>query len=51
MATQGKWSSFGLWVFGSNAHKVLMEGSTPLLLIRPYKRGERKRSEIEPANK
>jgi len=34
MATHGR-SGVGRWVFGSNANKVLNEGSTPLLLVRP----------------
>ncbi len=36
MATHGR-SGVGRWIFGSNANKVLNEGSTPLLLIRPAK--------------
>jgi len=36
MATHGR-SGVGRWVFGSNANKVLNEGSTPLLLVRPAK--------------
>jgi nucleotide-binding universal stress UspA family protein len=36
MATHGR-SGFGRWIFGSNAQKVLNEGSTPLLLVRPIK--------------
>ena len=37
MATHGR-SGVGRWIFGSNADKVLNEGSTPLLLVRPAKR-------------
>jgi nucleotide-binding universal stress UspA family protein len=37
MATHGR-SGVGRWIFGSNADKVLNEGSTPLLLARPAKR-------------
>lgn len=37
MATHGR-SGVGRWIFGSNADKVLYEGSTPLLLVRPIKR-------------
>jgi len=37
MATHGR-SGVGRWIFGSNANKVLNEGSTPLLLVRPIKR-------------
>jgi len=37
MATSGR-SGIRRWVFGSTAHKVLNEGSTPLLLVRPSKR-------------
>jgi nucleotide-binding universal stress UspA family protein len=37
MATHGR-SGVGRWIFGSNADKVLNEGSTPLLLVRPIKR-------------
>jgi nucleotide-binding universal stress UspA family protein len=37
MATHGR-SGVGRWIFGSNADKVLNEGSTPLLLVRPVKR-------------
>lgn len=36
MATHGR-SGVGRWIFGSNANKVLNEGSTPLLLVRPVK--------------
>jgi nucleotide-binding universal stress UspA family protein len=36
MATHGR-SGLGRWIFGSNAQKVLYEGSTPLLLVRPIK--------------
>jgi nucleotide-binding universal stress UspA family protein len=36
MATHGR-SGLGRWIFGSNAQKVLYEGSTPLLLVRPVK--------------
>jgi nucleotide-binding universal stress UspA family protein len=36
MATHGR-SGIGRWIFGSNAQKVLYEGSTPLLLVRPVK--------------
>jgi nucleotide-binding universal stress UspA family protein len=36
MATHGK-SGIGRWIFGSNAQKVLNEGTTPLLLVRPGK--------------
>jgi nucleotide-binding universal stress UspA family protein len=36
MATHGR-SGVGRWIFGSNAEKVLNEGSTPLLLVRPIK--------------
>ncbi len=36
MATHGR-SGVGRWIFGSNADKVLNEGSTPLLLVRPIK--------------
>ncbi len=36
MATHGR-SGIGQWIFGSNAQKVLYEGSTPLLLVRPIK--------------
>lgn len=36
MATHGM-SGVGRWIFGSNANKVLNEGSTPLLLVRPVK--------------
>jgi len=36
MATHGR-SGVGRWIFGSNANKVLNEGSTPLLLVRPPK--------------
>ena len=36
MATHGR-SGVGRWIFGSNAEKVLHEGSTPLLLVRPVK--------------
>jgi nucleotide-binding universal stress UspA family protein len=36
MATHGR-SGIGRWIFGSNAQKVLHEGSTPLLLVRPLK--------------
>jgi nucleotide-binding universal stress UspA family protein len=36
MATHGR-SGIGRWIFGSNAQKVLYEGSTPLLLVRPAK--------------
>ncbi len=36
MATHGR-SGVGRWIFGSNAEKVLDEGSTPLLLVRPVK--------------
>jgi nucleotide-binding universal stress UspA family protein len=36
MATHGR-SGVGRWIFGSNANKVLNEGSTPLLLMRPVK--------------
>ncbi len=36
MATHGR-SGLGRWIFGSNAQKVLYEGSTPLLLVRPPK--------------
>jgi len=34
MSTHGR-SGVGRWIYGSNAHKVLNEGSTPLLLARP----------------
>jgi len=37
MSTHGR-SGVGRWIFGSNAEKVLEEGSTPLLLVRPIKR-------------
>jgi nucleotide-binding universal stress UspA family protein len=37
MASHGH-SSVGHWVFGSNTNKVLYEGSSPLLLIRPTTR-------------
>jgi len=37
MSTHGR-SGAGRWIFGSNAEKVLEEGSTPLLLVRPIKR-------------
>jgi nucleotide-binding universal stress UspA family protein len=37
MATHGR-SGVGRWIFGSNAQKILEEGSTPLFLIRPVKR-------------
>jgi nucleotide-binding universal stress UspA family protein len=37
MSTHGR-SGLGRWIFGSNAEKVLEEGSTPLLLVRPRKR-------------
>ncbi len=40
MATHGR-SGVGRWIFGSNAHKVLNEGSTPLLLVRPSKSRKR----------
>ncbi len=40
MATHGR-SGVGHWIFGSNAQKVLNEGSTPLLLVRPIKRKKR----------
>jgi nucleotide-binding universal stress UspA family protein len=36
MATHGR-SGVGRWIFGSNANKVLNEGNTPLLLVRPVK--------------
>jgi nucleotide-binding universal stress UspA family protein len=36
MATHGR-SGIGRWIFGSNAQKVLHGGSTPLLLVRPFK--------------
>jgi len=36
MATHGR-SGVGRWIFGSNADKVLNEGTTPLLLVRPIK--------------
>jgi nucleotide-binding universal stress UspA family protein len=36
MATHGR-SGVGRWIYGSNANKVLNEGSTPLLLVRPVK--------------
>jgi nucleotide-binding universal stress UspA family protein len=36
MATHGR-SGIGRWIFGSNAQKVLYEGSTPMLLVRPTK--------------
>lgn len=36
MATHGR-SGVRRWIFGSNADKVLNEGSTPLLLVRPIK--------------
>lgn len=36
MATHGR-SGVGRWIFGSNANKVLNEGHTPLLLVRPVK--------------
>jgi nucleotide-binding universal stress UspA family protein len=36
MATHGR-SGIGRWIFGSNAQKVLYEGSTPMLLVRPIK--------------
>jgi nucleotide-binding universal stress UspA family protein len=36
MATHGR-SGIGRWIFGSNAQKVLYEGGTPLLLVRPVK--------------
>jgi nucleotide-binding universal stress UspA family protein len=39
MATHGR-SGVGRWIFGSNADKVLNEGSTPLLLVRPVKRSK-----------
>jgi nucleotide-binding universal stress UspA family protein len=44
MATHGR-SGFGRWIFGSNAQKVLYEGSTPLLLARPVK-GRKKSSKV-----
>lgn len=37
MTTHGR-SGVGRWIFGSNAEKVLAEGSTPLLLVRPPRR-------------
>lgn len=37
MSTHGR-SGVGRWIFGSNSEKVLEEGSTPLLLVRPRKR-------------
>jgi nucleotide-binding universal stress UspA family protein len=37
MSTHGR-SGVGRWIFGSNAEKVLEEGSTPVLLVRPKKR-------------
>jgi len=37
MSTHGR-AGVGRWIFGSNAEKVLEEGSTPLLLVRPIKR-------------
>jgi len=37
MSTHGR-SGVGRWIFGSNAEKVLEEGSTPLLLVRPIKK-------------
>lgn len=37
MSTHGR-SGVGRWIFGSNAEKVLEEGSTPVLLVRPIKR-------------
>ena len=37
MSTHGR-TGVGRWIFGSNAEKVLEEGSTPLLLVRPRKR-------------
>ena len=37
MTTLGR-SGVGRWIFGSNSEKVLEEGSTPLLLVRPRKR-------------
>ena len=37
MTTLGR-SGVGRWIFGSNAEKVLEEGSTPLLLVRPRER-------------
>ena len=43
MATHGR-SGVGRWIFGSNANKVLNEGSTPLLLVRPVKSQRRNRS-------
>jgi nucleotide-binding universal stress UspA family protein len=36
MATHGR-SGIGRWIFGSNAQRVLYEGGTPLLLVRPIK--------------
>ena len=35
MSTHGR-SGIGRWVFGSVADRVLHEGNTPLLLVRPY---------------
>ncbi len=40
MSTHGR-SGIGRWVFGSVAEKVLYEGSTPLLLVRALKSGEK----------
>lgn len=40
MATHGR-SGIGRWIFGSNAQKVLNNGSTPLLLVRPVKSGNK----------
>jgi nucleotide-binding universal stress UspA family protein len=40
MSTHGR-SGVGRWIFGSNAEKVLEEGSTPVLLVRPAKRREK----------
>jgi len=41
MTTHGR-SGVGRWIFGSNAEKVLAEGSTPLLLVRPPKKRKTK---------
>lgn len=44
MSTSGR-SGVGLWLFGSYAEKVLQDGSTPLFLIRPVKRGSKPKSD------
>jgi nucleotide-binding universal stress UspA family protein len=43
MSTSGR-STVGRWLFGSYAEKVLQDGSTPLFLIRPVKRGSKPKS-------